>query len=78
MKRTERKPCLLSSSSWAIAVVVSPLQLCRIVKLKFLLKRQLIKLSPQGKLIIYFFLTDTEVLDIEEPCYTPNINTKTK
>jgi len=57
---------ILSQPSRAVAVVLAVVQVLEVVVLEFLLQRQIVELPSESELSVDFFLTDTEVLHIEE------------
>ena len=71
--------CLLHSMSGrTVRVVFTPFKVTGAVELEFLFKWQGIELPPQSELVVDLFLTDVEVLHIEESCFQILISTKPK
>lgn len=61
-----------------IRVVFTPFKVTGAVELELLFKWQGIELPPQSELVVDLFLTDVEVLHIEESYFQTLINTKPK
>lgn len=57
---------ILSQASRAVAIILSIVQILKVVELQLLLERQVVELPAQSELAVDFFLADTKVLDIEE------------
>jgi hypothetical protein len=51
-----------------VTIVFTGFEVFDIVVSELFFQRKTIKLATQGKLAIYLFLTDIEVLDVEESC----------
>jgi hypothetical protein len=69
--------CFLHSVSCrTVRVVFTPLKITRTMELKLLFKRQGIELPAKSELVVDLFLTDVEVLHIEEPYFQPPISAK--
>lgn len=69
--------CLLHSMSGrTVRVVFTPFKVTGAVELELLFKWQGIELPPQSELVVDLFLTDVEVLHIEESCFQILISTK--
>ena len=63
-------------SGRTVGVVFAPLKITGAVELELLFKWQGIELPPQSELVVDLFLTDVEVLHVEESCFQTLISTK--
>lgn len=61
--------CKRAKTGRSVTIVIARFKSFDIVVLESFFQRKVIELTTQSKLAVYLFLTDVEVVDVEEACY---------